>query len=86
MKTLHFNIKSTNYTVWLSFFIDTVISTFVEIEDELPDVIVNYFKPVFINVRARNGRRRELKREIDLTKKDLIHSIRGDEVEWNRKY
>ena len=36
-----------------------VIPAFVEMEDELPDAILNNFEPLFIGVRARNGRRRE---------------------------
>jgi len=44
------------------------------VEDELADAVLNYFEPVFIGVRARNGRRRELKREIDLTEKYLLHA------------
>ena len=55
-----------------------VITAFVEMEDELPDVILNYFQPVCIGVRALTGRRGELRKELDLTKKDLVHSIRGD--------
>jgi len=58
-----------------------VIRAFVEMECELSD----YFDPVSIGVWARNGRR-ELKREMNLTQKDLLLSIRADEVECNRRY
>jgi hypothetical protein len=48
--------------LWLSFLNDIVIQTFVEMDDELPDAILNYFEPVFIGVRPRNERKKELKR------------------------
>jgi hypothetical protein len=49
--------------LWLSFLNDIVIQTYVEMDDELPDAILNYFEPVFIGVRPRNERKKELKRE-----------------------
>ena len=63
-----------------------VLPTFIEMEDELPDAILTYFEPVCIGVRARNGRRVELKRALDLTKKDPVHSIRGDEIKRHSRY
>ena len=45
--------------LWLSFLNDIVIPTFVEMDDELPDAILNYFEPIFIGVRTRNGKRGE---------------------------
>ena len=46
-----------------------------QIEDQLSDAILNYFESVFISLRARNGRRRE-----------LLHSIcstQFDEMKFN---
>jgi len=60
---VHFNIKLKKYKIWLSFLNDIVIQTYVEMDDELPDAILNYFEPVFIGVRPRNERKKELKRE-----------------------
>jgi len=55
-----------------------IILAFREMEDELPDTIFKYFEPFFIGLQEQNGRR-GLKREMDLTKKDLVHTIPGDD-------
>ena len=60
--------------IWLSFLNDIVIQTYVEMDDELPDAILNYFEQSSLVYDH------EMKERRNLREKDLVHSIPGDKV------
>ena len=51
-----------------------------------PDTLMREFELATLSAAETVFNYFELTRELDLTKKDLVHSIRGDEVKRNRRY